>query len=92
MKILHLNRSDVGGAGRATYRIHNALRSVAIDSTMWVIHTAMSDWTVANPLSPSDRLISRFALYIQFMYKILTNRESHNSLACYLPLSLVKVY
>ena len=77
MKILHLNRSDVGGAGRATYRIHNALRSVAIDSTMWVIHTAMSDWTVANPLSPSDRLISRFTPYISNLCTKFLRTENH---------------
>ena len=28
--ILHLNRSDVGGAGRAAYRIHNALEILVL--------------------------------------------------------------
>ena len=64
MKVLHLNRSDVGGAGRAAYRIHNALQSIGINSTMWVNHTAMGDWTVENPLTPVDRFISRITPYI----------------------------
>ncbi|WP_341327604.1 glycosyltransferase family 4 protein [Methylotuvimicrobium sp. KM2] len=37
MKIIHLNHSDSqGGAARAAYRIHQALRSIGIDSVMWV--------------------------------------------------------
>ena len=64
MKVLHLNRSDVGGAGRAAYRILNALRSIGIDTTMWVNYTAMGDWTVETPLKPVDRFISRLTPYI----------------------------
>ncbi len=42
-----LNRSDIrGGAARAAYRIHHALRASGIDSRMWVNLAMAGDWTV----------------------------------------------
>ena len=50
MKALLLSRSDVqGGAARATYRIHHALRSSGIDSEMLVNEAVSGDWTVKGP-------------------------------------------
>lgn len=47
MKILHLNKSDInGGAARAAYRIHHALKKSNIDSCMKVDHKSSGDWTV----------------------------------------------
>lgn len=54
MKVFHLNYSDVtGGAARAAYRIHQALRSGSVDSTMLVNVASSGDWTVQGP---PDRL------------------------------------
>ena len=47
MKTVIVNHSDIiGGAARATYRIHNALRCHGIDSRMLVGQKASGDWTV----------------------------------------------
>ena len=52
MKIIQLNHSDInGGAARAAYRIHHALRSSGIDSQMFVNVAASGDWTVQGPTS-----------------------------------------
>ena len=52
MKVIHLNSSDIGGgAARAAYRIHHALRDADIDSCMWVNKTTMVDWTIEGPSS-----------------------------------------
>ena len=52
MKVLQLNHSDInGGAARAAYRIHHALRSCGIDSQMLVNVAASGDWTVQAPTS-----------------------------------------
>ena len=50
MKVLQLNHSDInGGASRAAYRIHHALRSSCIDSQMLVNVASSGDWTVQGP-------------------------------------------
>ena len=60
MKVLHLNHSDInGGAARAAYRIHHALRDAAVDSTMWVSVAAAGDWTVEGPSSKWGKAIGR---------------------------------
>ena len=60
MKILNLNYSDInGGAARAAYRIHHALRSSGIDSQMLVNVAALGDWTVQGPTSKWAKAISR---------------------------------
>ena len=47
MKVIQLNHSDInGGAARAAYRIHHALRHAGVDSQMWVDSTTTGDWTV----------------------------------------------
>ena len=53
MKVFHLNRSDLeGGAARAAYRIHQALRGLGIDSQMMVDLKTSGDWTVHGPRNP----------------------------------------
>ncbi len=50
MRSILLNHSDIiGGAARATYRIHNALRNAGVDSTMQVNKQVAGDWTVEGP-------------------------------------------
>ena len=50
MKVFQLNHSDInGGAARAAYRIHHALRCSGIDSRMVVNVAASDDWTVYGP-------------------------------------------
>jgi glycosyltransferase involved in cell wall biosynthesis len=61
MKVAHINYSDIGGgAGRAAYRIHHALRRHGINSRMYVASASAGDWTVETPtgawLSKIDRL------------------------------------
>ena len=60
MKVLQLNHSDInGGAARAAYRIHHALRSSGIDSQMLVNVAASGDWTVQGPGSKWAKAIGR---------------------------------
>ena len=59
MKVLQLNYSDIdGGAARAAYRIHHALRSTGIDSQMLVNIASSGDWTVQGPSTKSAKAIS----------------------------------
>ena len=59
MKVLQLNHSDInGGAARAAYRIHHALRGAGLDSTMWVNVAAARDWTVEGPSGKWDKALS----------------------------------
>lgn len=50
MKVIQLNHSDInGGAARAAYRIHHALRQAGVDSRMGVDSAISGDWTVQGP-------------------------------------------
>lgn len=50
MRIIHLSTSDyVGGAARATYRLHCSLRIHKVDSRMLVQEKTQDDWTVYGP-------------------------------------------
>lgn len=58
MRITLVNTSDInGGAARAAYRIHHALRAAGVDSTMLVDNASVGDWTVQGPASKGERLI-----------------------------------
>jgi len=51
MIVQHLNYSDIsGGAARAVYRIHQALRRHQMDSVMGVASKLSDDWSVFGPL------------------------------------------
>ena len=59
MKVLQLNHSDSsGGAARAAYRIHNAIRDIGISSKMLVNVAYSGDWTVQGPTSSFDKAIA----------------------------------
>jgi len=50
MRVIHLNHSDInGGAARAAYRLHHALRTIDIESRVWVNQATAGDWTVQGP-------------------------------------------
>jgi glycosyltransferase involved in cell wall biosynthesis len=60
MKVFQLNFSDInGGAARAAYRIHHAVRAAGVDSTMLVNVAQSGDWTVAGPRNRRDSLMAR---------------------------------
>lgn len=60
MVIYSINHSDInGGAARAAYRIHHALRDSGIDSQMLVNVASSGDWTVQGPHSNFIKAISR---------------------------------
>ena len=68
MKVIHLSYSDInGGAARATYRIHHALRKEGIDSRMWVNKLSSDDWTVEGPLNKIDKA------FIELRPRIINN-------------------
>jgi len=52
MRVFHLNHSDIiGGAARAAYRIHCALRTADVDSRLMTDVAISGDWTVQAPSS-----------------------------------------
>lgn len=56
IKACLLNRSDSsGGAARAAYRIHSALRSAGLDSTLRVCEAKGGDQTVVAPATSTGR-------------------------------------
>lgn len=60
MKIFQVNYSDInGGAARAAYRIHHALRRSGVDSTMLVNVAASGDWTVQGPQTKLGKVGAR---------------------------------
>ena len=62
MKILQLSYSEInGGAFRAAYRIHQAVRDAGIDSQMLVNVAGSGDWTVQEPTSK----IAKTLVYIR---------------------------
>lgn len=65
MRVLLLSWSDLsGGAARAAYRLHRALRGAGAQPTMLVTRRASEDPDVVGPASPVDRVISRLAARI----------------------------
>lgn len=60
MKVFHLNYSDaIGGAARAAYRIHHAVRGAGVDSTLVVNRAALRDPTVVGPATAPGRLLGK---------------------------------
>ncbi len=60
MKVLQLNYSDIhGGAARAAYRIHHALRAHGVDSTMWVDVAEAGDWTVREAARTNEKVLAK---------------------------------
>lgn len=75
MKSLCVSHSDInGGAARAAYRIHYALRDSGMDSQMLVNVRASGDWTVQGPSSKLSMVIGRLRpqLVIPFLKLLRT--------------------
>jgi len=65
MKILHLGTNDIiGGAARASFRVHWALRKQGYDSTVLVAHRHSHDPTV-SALVPSTDLSTRLQRHLR---------------------------
>lgn len=61
MRIHALSHSDeVGGAARAAYRIHHAVRGAGVESTLLVNQASLGDWTVRGPESHINALLNKF--------------------------------
>ena len=62
MKITQLSYSDNGGgAARAAFRIHQALRATGTDSTFVAHKTSASDWTIQGERSAAVKILSNLA-------------------------------
>lgn len=65
MKVLSVSFSDItGGAARAAYRLHHALRHKGVNSTMLVSNAVAGDWTVEGPPSIKGKAISKIRDYL----------------------------
>jgi glycosyltransferase involved in cell wall biosynthesis len=63
MKVIHLNHFDIyGGAARAAYRIHGAVRQAGVDSWMGVDHKASDDLQVFGPGNKLEKALIRLRL------------------------------
>lgn len=83
MKLLLLNHSDIcGGAARAAYRIHHALRAAGIDSRMWVNVATLGDSTVESPMGMWAKGMTRLRPLVGRMvnqFLITSNPILHSS-------------
>jgi len=78
MKVSVINYSDiVGGAARAVYRIHHALRSQGVDSRLLVNQASSGDWTVIAPTGNLSKL--RVKLCSHLGGKITRTLKTSNS-------------
>lgn len=60
MKIAQVSFYDInGGAARAAYRIHHALRQQGLDSHMYVCQASTGDWTVHGRDNKWDKVLGR---------------------------------
>lgn len=84
LKVLSINFSDAaGGAARAAYRIHHALRADGVDSAMHVVKATSGDWTVSSPAGSIFKLGTYVRPQIAALTKSLlkTERPSPMSLS-----------
>lgn len=60
MRIVHLSHADIaGGAARAAYRLHWALRSSSIDSRMEVNDATSGEWSVRGAQGKAAKISAR---------------------------------
>jgi len=77
MKVVQLNHADVnGGAARAAYRIHHAVRTAGVHSTMLVNLSESGDWTVEGPGSPLGRATARVRPYAASGFRAFLSTEN----------------
>jgi glycosyltransferase involved in cell wall biosynthesis len=69
MKVVHVSHSDLnGGAAIAAYRIHRALRSQGVDSTMAVNNATSGDWTVQGPKTAVAKQMAYIRSYLGYFF------------------------
>lgn len=66
MKVIHLSNSDIGGAGRATLRIHKSLLEIGVNSEMWVNVSRSKEKKVLQ----SNNKIKNFLILLRRFTKI----------------------
>lgn len=74
MKVVHLSHSDIfGGAARATFRIHEALRRIGVNSRIGVDRQLSDEWTVLGPRNKLDKVLAQIrpAIGAAFMRAML---------------------
>lgn len=78
LRVLAMNHSDtVGGAARAAYRVHNAVRHLGVDSTLRVNQKALEDDTIQGPSGKLGRLLAKLYSGIgQLLIKPLKESQS----------------
>lgn len=84
MKVAIVNHSDInGGAARAAWRIHHALRCQHIDSSMYVNSALSGDWTVMADKSKKYKVISQLRQNAGWLFNNLlkTKNPSQHSVA-----------
>lgn len=85
----HLSYSDSdGGAARATYRIHNALKAYGIDSTLIVNHKALDDYLVSGPKLSKSLLLTQARIGLLRPLKALSSSSSSGFSPSLIPSSL----
>lgn len=66
MRVLHISFSDTGGgANRSAMRLHNALRTVGIDSKALVTEKNGSDPNVVGPKTISKKVVHKFSSAVE---------------------------
>ena len=82
MKVALINYYDIGGgAARAAYRIHHALRQHGVDSLMYVNESSAGDWTVQRPASKMEKAFTKLRPFVSSLAQRLqqsTNRALHS--------------
>lgn len=83
MKILIVNFSDIeGGASRASYRLHQALKNAKIDSKMLVQNKKSDDYTVIEvSSSPLRKIYYQFLRSIERLWLFIIFQERNIPLA-----------
>lgn len=65
MKVLHLSYADIaGGAARAAFRLHRALRGEGVNSVMAVNEASAHDWTVQGPSGKGARISAKLRPHV----------------------------
>ena len=77
MKILHLVTRDFnGGAARATFRTHQALRAIGCDSWMFVQSKETDEFSVLGPRTQKDKALARLRPAADSLWRSLYRKRS----------------
>lgn len=79
MRVYALNLSDsIGGAAKAAYRIHQAMRGMGIDSSLLVNRKTINDPYIIGPKNYLEILFDRFRSGIGVLVaRLIRNRNEH---------------